>query len=253
MPLTSTRPDQPGLVATHATAAPAKPADRRNWREGWRWLTMALALTAVGLFAWSFFKPWWQFVLFAPQYPHKLHLEISLTGLGGDAHEINMLNHYIGMRGLDEAALVERKVAGYAVGFLGLLVVALALLVGKKYNPVLAVTGLLFPLGFLGDSFFWLYLFGHTMDPHAPLNIKAFTPSLFGGGTIGQFYTWAGPLVGFWLAVAAVGVLVLAVLARRHVCRNCPLMHNCSAVCHRGLVGPKPHDHSADKREATVP
>ena len=33
----------------------------------------------------------------APQYPRGLRLYAYGTGLAGDVHEINILNHYIGM------------------------------------------------------------------------------------------------------------------------------------------------------------
>ncbi len=241
MSLSSTRPGaQAEVPARPVPIAVVRKPDTRNWNTAWRWLVVGLVAVAVSLFAWSYFMPWWQFKLFAPQYPAGLNLQISLTGLGGDAREINMLNHYIGMRSLDEAASVERKLAGFGVGLLGVAVVALGLLVGRRYNPSLLFAGLLFPAGFVADSFFWLWLFGHSMDPHAPLNIPAFTPSLFGGGHIGQFYTWAGPLLGFWLALGACGALLLAVLARRRVCTHCPLFQDCGKVCKPALVGPKP-------------
>ncbi len=241
MSLSTTRPGLPTVIAARTSQAGVASTPAKHGRHtAWAWLALALVGTAVGLFAWSYFLPWWQFKLFAPQYPAGLNLEISLTGLGGDAREINMLNHYIGMRGLDEAAGVERKLAAWGVGLLGVLVVALALWVGRRYSPLLVLAGLLFPLGFVGDSFFWLWLFGHSMDPHAPLNIPAFTPALFGGGHIGQFYTWAGPLWGFWAALAGCGALLLAVLARRGACAQCPLADNCGKVCTRSLVGRTP-------------
>jgi hypothetical protein len=70
------------------------------------------------------------------------------------------------------------------------------------------VLGALFPLSFIADSFFWLYRFGHELDPRAPLHLPQFTPQLFGNGTIGQFMTFATPQSGFWLAVAGVALLL---------------------------------------------
>jgi copper chaperone NosL len=78
----------------------------------------------------------------------------------------------------------------------------------------LAGVGVLFPLGFLSDSLFWLYRFGHSLDAHAPLRIPSFTPQLFGNGTIGQFMTFARPERGFWLAVVSVVLLVAASFLR---------------------------------------
>ncbi len=203
---------------------------------GQRWLVVALAAAAVGLWLLAYLRPWWQFYLFAPQYPNGLVLDISLTGLGGDAKEINMLNHYIGMKGLDEAASLERHLAVYGVGLVALLSAALSLVVGRKWNWLLIVPGLLFPLGFVGDSVWWLYHFGHTLDRHAPLNIPMFTPQFLGWGKIGQFETYAMPLQGFWLAIAAVCAMAVAMALRYRLCRTCPLHDSCGATCPTKLV-----------------
>lgn len=201
-----------------------------------RWLVVALAVTAVALWVLAYLRPWWQFYLFAPQYPNGLVLDISLTGLGGDAHEISMLNHYIGMKGLDEAAQLERQLAVYGVALVALISAALSLLVGRKWNWLLVVPGLLFPLGFVGDSVWWLYHFGHTLDRHAPLNIPMFTPAFLGWGKIGQFQTYAMPLSGFWLAIAAAVTMAVAMVLRYRLCRTCPLHDTCGATCPKKLV-----------------
>ena len=201
-----------------------------------RWLVVLLAMSAIALWILAYAKPWWQFYLFAPQYPSGLVLDISLTGLGGDAREINMLNHYIGMKGLDQAASFERQVAVYGVGLVALISAAFSLVVGRKWNWLLIVPGLCFPLGFVGDSMWWLYHFGHTLDRHAPLNIPLFTPQFMGWGKIGQFTTYAMPMVGFWLAIGALGAMALAMILRYRLCRTCPLHDSCGATCPKKLV-----------------
>ncbi|MGZ3475271.1 MAG: cytochrome C, partial [Polyangiales bacterium] len=64
-----------------------------------------MSLAGAALFCASYFLPWWRLWLFAPQYPKGLEVGISLTGVGGDVRELNILNHYIGMKPLDLAAL----------------------------------------------------------------------------------------------------------------------------------------------------
>ena len=71
---------------------PASSGSPRLWD---RWAVLVCAVVAVVLFGASFFLPWWRFWLYAPQYPKGLGLTISLTGMGGDVHEIDLLNHYI--------------------------------------------------------------------------------------------------------------------------------------------------------------
>ncbi|MFN2376649.1 MAG: cytochrome C [Candidatus Binatia bacterium] len=201
-----------------------------------RWVVVAFALLAVLLWAVSFTRPWWQFYLFAPQYPDGLVLDISLTGLGGDVREINMLNHYIGMKGLDEAAQLERHLAVYGVALLALVTTGLSLVVGRRWNWLMALPGLLFPAAFVLDSMWWLYHFGHTLDPTAPLRVPLFTPEFMGWGKIGQFETYAMPLSGFWLSLAALGAVIVAVVLRYRVCHTCPLHDVCGATCENHLV-----------------
>lgn len=201
-----------------------------------RWLVVGFALLAVVLWALSFTRPWWQFYLFAPQYPEGLVLDISLTGVGGDAREVNMLNHYIGMKGLDEAAELERHLAVYGVALVALATTAFSFLVGRRWNWLVVVPGLAFPVLFVADSMWWLYHFGHTLDPRAPLRIPMFTPQFMGWGAIGQFQTYAMPLSGFWLCLAALAAVIVAVVLRYRICHSCPLHDVCGATCSSHLV-----------------
>lgn len=201
-----------------------------------RWLVIGCALLAVALWAAAFTRPWWQFYLFAPQYPNGLVVDISLTGVGGDAREVNMLNHYIGMKGLDEAAELERHLAAYGVALVALATVAIGFLVGRRWNWLLIVPGVAFPLIFMLDSMWWLYHFGHTLDPHAPLRVPLFTPQFLGWGKVGQFQTYAMPLSGFWLALAALAAVIVAVALRYRICHSCPLHDVCGATCSSRLV-----------------
>lgn len=173
---------------------------------------LALAFAAAALIVGSFFLPWWRFWLYAPQYPKGLSLVISLTGMGGDVHEIDLLNHYIGMKHLADAAPLERQYAGLGVALVAVLVVALAVLPMRRLRRLAAVPALALPIVFVADSFYWLYTFGHALDPKAPLHIPAFTPQMFGNGQIGQFETFAQPAIGFWVALAGVACAVVASL-----------------------------------------
>lgn len=172
------------------------------------WVVYGLVAAAIALFVHSLKEPWWFFRLYAPQYPRGLTLIISLKGLSGDVREIDMLNHYIGMAHLDEAASFERQYAHIGVGLLAAGLILIAGFAKPAHSWLLAALGAMFPLGFLSDSLFWLYRFGHSLDTTAPLRIPSFTPQLFGNGTIGQFMTFARPERGFWLVV--LGVVLLA-------------------------------------------
>ena len=166
----------------------------------------SMAAAALGI---SWFLPWWHFRLLAPQYPQGLELVVYLHGLGGDVQEVDTINHYIGMARLEDAAPLERAWSGGLVAGLGLAMIAAATLRLRWLPTVIAAT---LPVGFLVDTWLWLHRYGHSLDPEAPLTLKAFTPVLLGEGHIGQFGTRAGPMAGFAIALLAV---VLAVLSAR--------------------------------------
>lgn len=208
------------LVVPRAPDPRPGPVGLRNSPDlsrGRGFVVLGLVLVAVTLFVLSLWQPWWNFKLYAPQYPRGLSLVISLTGLSGDVREVDMLNHYIGMAPLDSAAPLERKYGAYGVVGICLLVLAMTVFGGRRSARWAAFAGALFPLGFVVDISYWLYRFGHALDRRAALHIPPFTPQLFGNGTIGQFMTFARPELGFWLACLGVVCLLGAVIVREHI------------------------------------
>jgi copper chaperone NosL len=160
----------------------------------------------------SIFLPYWRMKLEAPQYPDGLFVEAYLNRLTGDVREIDGLNHYIGMRPLNEAARLERSLSIAAIIALMLLVEGAAL-VRTKWAALLCLPTIVFPLFFLGDLAFWLNDFGQNLNPKAPLSnaIQPFTPPVLGAGAIGQFRTIAYPGAGLVLSCCA-SVLVITAL-----------------------------------------
>lgn len=184
------------------------------WRYALPAVTLAVARVAILV---SIFVPYWSMTLEAPQYPGGLHVSAYVNHLEGDVREIDGLNHYIGMRPLNEAAQLERTTSVY------LLIAVVLLVEGANYlhsrwAALLVIPVVVFPPFFLIDLHLWLHHFGNNLDPAAPLSgsIKPFTPPVLGTGVIGQFKTIAVAGPGLWMAVAA-GVLCLVglVLHRR--------------------------------------
>lgn len=134
----------------------------------------------------------------------------------GDVKEIDGLNHYIGMPKLEEAGTMERSFSIIAISALALLLMA-ATFIHSPLAGVLALPALLYPAVFLADLFYWLYTYGHSLDPKAPLSsaIKPFTPVLLGTGRIGQFTTTASVDTGFYLAVRGSLVIVIGLYFHR--------------------------------------
>ena len=140
----------------------------------------------------------------APQYPGGLHITAYVNELTGDVAEIDGLNHYIGMRPLEEAAKFERSVSVIAIGALALLIVA-AIFVHTRWVVMLVLPAILMPIMFLADLQFWLRDFGLNLDETAALSsaIDPFVPKVLGSGMIAQFETIASPGIGLWLAITA--------------------------------------------------
>src|SRR5512145_960583 len=86
---------------------------------------LLLVVSAV-LLSVTLVLPLWNMTMFAPQYPEGLRLDIYTQRLEGgnkgqDLKEINLLNHYIGMRDLADEDFTEFKWMPFAIGILALL------------------------------------------------------------------------------------------------------------------------------------
>lgn len=170
--------------------------------------TLFFGVAAVLLIV-SIFQPYWSLTLHAPQYPKGLSVQAYVNRLEGDVNEIDELNHYIGMRKLNEAAAFERSISMIGIAGLALLILA-AVYIHNWWAALLTLPALLLPAIFLGDLQYWLANFGQNLDPHAPLSssIKPFVPPVLGVGKIAQFSTTSNPEFGLWLACGA-SVLIL--------------------------------------------
>lgn len=196
-----------------------------------RWIILGLAVTAVGLYIAAFFLPMWGFYLYAPQYPFGLTLSVYMNRVAGDVTEINILNHYIGMAKLDQAAQLERQLAGYGVAGIALAVLLMVFVPGRRFTKLFAVPAFLFPVAFLGLFYFWMWKFGHTLSPDAPVDVPPFTPKLLGKGQIGNFRTVGLPGAGFYLILASAVLAAAAVWLRTRVCAACPTRGDCRLLC----------------------
>jgi hypothetical protein len=186
---------------------PADVAPEERWRY---WTPTILLVLASLLLLVSLFLPYWKMTLLAPQYPGGLTVEVYVNRMTGDVNEIDGLNHYIGMRPLEEAAQLERSVSMVAIAILAMLLLAAAF-IHSKWAALLAMPTILMPYIFLADMYFWMRHFGMNLDPRAPLSgaIKPFVPPILGEGMVAQFRTIASFEVGLYLAILS-GVLALA-------------------------------------------
>src|SRR6185437_16739105 len=129
----------------------------------------------------SYWTPLWTIRLHAPQYPNGLSVEIYsykiVGGHGGqDINEINELNHYIGMRKLDRSEFVDLDWIPFVFGVLVLLTLRQAVLGNLRgLIDLVVLTGYVSVFAF-ARYVLQLYLFGHNLDPSAPVKIAPFMP-----------------------------------------------------------------------------
>jgi hypothetical protein len=177
--------------------------------------TFFFAAAAVVLLS-SIAQPYWKMTLHAPQYPKGLTVTGYVNRMEGDVHEIDSLNHYIGMRPLDQAARLERQIAVISLWTFASLL-ALGTIIHNRLSALLVLPALFFPAAFLLDLHFWLAHFGQHLDPHAPLSsaIKPFTPPVLGIGKVGQFHTVASAGEGLIRATYASGLILVGLVFHR--------------------------------------
>ena len=133
-----------------------------------------MMLVAALLLLVFFFVPLWRITLEAPQYPNGITMYIWINQITGDTEytlqNINILNHYVGMKYIEPDTFPELKYFPIVVGimaFLGLL---------AAWAPPKVRLGwvvLMLVLGALGvyDFYLWEYDYGHNLSPTAPIKV----------------------------------------------------------------------------------
>ncbi len=184
------------------SASGASPTRAERRRPIW------LFAAASVLLAVSVLLPYWRLNLAAPQYPDGLTVNVFVNRMEGDVRELEGLNHYVGLPGFDEGAQAERQIAVAGIAaMVGLLVAGI--LIHNRWVLAFTVPALVFPLVFLADLQYWLWRYGHDLDPAAPFAdaVGEFTPPVLGPAEIAQFDTVALPHVGLIFAFAASGLV----------------------------------------------
>jgi copper chaperone NosL len=162
-----------------------------------------LIIGSLGLFL-IFFFPIWKITLVAPQYPEGVTMLIYINKIGGTTaaalQNINILNHYIGMKAIVPESIPELVYFPYVIYGLIFLGVGTALI--NKRSLTLSWVILLVLLGLAGvyDFYLWEYDYGHNLAPNAPLKFPgaSFQPPLFGSKQIINFTAISLPATGIY-------------------------------------------------------
>jgi len=175
-----------------------------------------------------FYLPLWNITLIAPQYPAPgLGMDIYINGLKdvreGDIQNIDLMNHYIGMKYLPKPnemwefqvfPIVIGSMAGVGIilGFLGL---------AGKVQPKFFLVWLILMsiLGVLGMYDFneWLLDYGSDLNPNAIMsyldeygNPMEYKPPLIGHRKMLNFDTYSTPSIGGYLMFIGLGLVLLS-------------------------------------------
>jgi copper chaperone NosL len=172
-------------------------------------------LIAALLLVTIYFLPLWNLTMFAPQYQDGLRLNIySYTLVGGndgqDVKEINVLNHYIGMKDLVPEDFTEFKWMPFVVGAIALLVLR-AIVHGKFANLLDVLVLFVYFSAFALWSFAYkLWSYGHNLSPQAAVKVDPFMPPLFGSKQLANFEVYSYPGPASYALGAAMVLLALA-------------------------------------------
>ncbi|MFB3853796.1 MAG: hypothetical protein ACE148_08225 [Vicinamibacterales bacterium] len=161
-----------------------------------RVLLVVAAFLLVGVYLF----PLWNMTMFAQQYQQGLRLNIYAHKLDGgnngqDVREINILNHYIGMRELFADDFTEFKWLPFVVGAIGLLFLRAAVH-GRMANLIDVLVLYVYFSAFSMWSFAYrMWRYGHDLSPTASVKIEPFMPPLFGYKQLANFeiYSYPGP------------------------------------------------------------
>lgn len=174
------------------------------------WARIVLLVITIPLVL-SFTQPLWRISMQAPQYPAGLYMEIFAHKIDGGNHgqhitEINTLNHYIGMRKIDRAELSDLDWIPFGLGLILILTLRCAAIGNVRSLIDLTVLSSYIGVFAFGRFVYKLYVYGHNLDPDAPIKIEPFTPAIFGTKQIANFSTRSFPQLGS----AYIGLFFLA-------------------------------------------
>jgi copper chaperone NosL len=147
-------------------------------------------------------QPLWYIALEAPQYPDGIEMYIWVNKITGEEENtlqnINILNHYIGMKKIEPDSIPELKIFPY----IGAVLILFGLLAWWRNKPSLlyAFGFTLLILSMLGvlDFWMWEYDYGHNLDPHAAIQVEGMTyqPPLLGSKWLLNFKAVSFPHIG---------------------------------------------------------
>jgi copper chaperone NosL len=185
-------------------------------------IMLIAALLPLGLFLF----PLWRITLEAPQYPTPLAMNIHINDFSDvhphDIKNINLMNHYVGMKYIPEA-IPEFKI--FPLGIIITTVIGIVIAFFGNYKWFLFWFILMIALSAAGmyDFYIWEHDYGHDLDPKAIMKftnpdgtVMGFQPPLFGSKDILNFKAHSYPRLGaFFLGLGIAASLIAFLIGKK--------------------------------------
>lgn len=167
-----------------------------------KYFTRIIFITGALVLLLVFKGPIWRITLHAPQYPQGVTMYIYVNKLGGKTRgtlqNINILNHYVGMKKIDPDEIPELKYFPKVIIAVSLLGVLVGFLNNRRIWLVWII--LLTTLCALGiyDFYLWEYDYGHNLASDAPIKLPGmyYQPPLIGSKLLLNFHAYSYPQIG---------------------------------------------------------
>ena len=180
--------------------------------------SILLSLVACGFLVAIFFVPIWHIKLDAPQYPGGLDMYIWVDKITGTdeftLQNINILNHYVGMRAIHPDSFKELEIMPYFVA--AFIVMGLIAAFVNRKKLTIAWISFMIICGAVGlvDFYLWQQEFGNNLDPQAPIKMEgmSYSPPFIGIKQLLNITATSYPDWGAIFFGVALGLVLLAIL-----------------------------------------
>jgi copper chaperone NosL len=164
------------------------------------------ALVAAVCFVAAAFLNLWSMVLSSTFYYQGLHLNVYSNRVIGDLHELNILNHYIGMQTIG-SNMPEFHYIIWVLLIMALCCLAVAIFPFKRVAVYMFSLQTLLIVCLGADFLYRLYQYGHNFDPSASIKVAPFMPQIWGNYQLANFHVVTAPGMGSFLLI--IGFLLM--------------------------------------------
>lgn len=167
-----------------------------------------------------FVFPLWKITLEAPQYPTPLGMYIHINDFSDanphDIKNINLMNHYVGMKYIPEA-IPEFKIFPLGIIITSAIGLIIAFKANHKWYLYWFIMMVLISAAGLYDFYLWEKDYGYDLDPKAIMkftnpdgSVMGFQPPLFGSKDILNFTAHSYPQLGAYCLALGMAVSFIA-------------------------------------------